>query len=263
MTLRLLPLVSLALLGSVVACGEPDPDKDDTGPDSPADTDTDTDADTDTDTDTDADGDADTGIVDLVQALDGVDDGLGPFDAINSTVQCASDTWSFTMLDSDGAAEQGWVVGWDLEGLAMSPPVAMSYDSGSSHWSGSVSSSDFGIGCESYGTTVIYFLPVAGNMLGKKAATKVGTCTGTGFGEMSGQQLLNVSTSTPVDAATARGFHMISGYELGPLDMNELSSDTWDVFFDWPEVELSMFGQEALFGMALYQGDEIVGVGGF
>ena len=240
--------LSLALVGAVAACGEPEDSKPDS--DTP-----------DTDTDADTDADTDPGVVDLVRALDGVDDGLGPFDAINSEVGCASGSWSFSMLDGDHAAEQGWVVGWDLDGLVVSAPYQMSY--ASSHWTGSVSTADFGIGCEQFSTTVIYFLPIANNMIGKKAATKVGTCTGTGFGMMGDDHLLNVSTSTPVDAAVARGLHMISGYELGPLDMNELSADTWDVFFTWDEVALSTFGQEAMFGMALYQGENIVGVGGF
>jgi MYXO-CTERM domain-containing protein len=253
-------LLALPLVG-LLACGDKEePFIPDSG-DSEADTDTDTDADG--DTDSDADGDADPAVVELVRALDGVDDALGPFDAINSTVSCAGETWSFTMRDSDGAADQGWVVGWDLGELVISEPFGMSYDAGSLLWSGSVSAAEFGIGCDRTGTTVIYFLPVADNKLGRKAATKVGACTGTGFGQMSGEHLLNVSTSVPVDAATARGLHMISGYELGPLDMRELSPDTWDVFFSWEEVELSTFGQEALFGMALYQGDNIVGVGGF
>ena len=257
---QLLPVaLFLTLTAGLFACGEPEDSKPDSG-----DTDTDTDADTDTDTDTDADtdADADLGLLELIQPLDGVDTGLGPFDAINSDVTCGSDTWTFSMLDSDGAAEQGWVVGWDLGDGVVTPPVAMTYNAGSSHWGGSVSTADFGLSCDRFSSTVIYFLPIAGNMLGKKAATKVGTCTGTGFGMMGEDYLLNVSTSTPVDAATAQGYHMWSGFDLGPLDMSELSSDTWDTFFQWDEVQLSTFGQEALFGMALYQGDTIVGVGG-
>jgi hypothetical protein len=139
----------------------------------------------------------------------------------------------------------------------------MSYNAGSEHWSVSVSTADMGLGCDRFSETVIYFLPIASNQLGKKAATRVGTCTGTGFGMFGEDYLMNVSTSQPLDAATARGLHMWSGFELGPVEMNELSSDTWDTFFQWPEVQLSTMGQEALFSFALYQGDEIVGVGGW
>jgi hypothetical protein len=192
-----------------------------------------------------------------------VDDGLGPFDTLNSTSSCGSDTWSVSILDSDGAADTAYVVAWDLGELVVSNPQPMSYDAGSRHWSASISTAAMGLDCDRFNSTVIYFLPIAGNMLGKKAASRVGTCTGTGFGMFGEDYLMNVSTSSAVDAATARGLHMWSGFELGPIEMNELSSDTWDAFFQWPEVQLSTMGQEALFSFALYRGDEIVGAGGW
>jgi hypothetical protein len=263
MTKALLLSCSLcvAMPGALLPSCEEEPAKPDSGDSSDADTDAD--GDTDSDTDADSDADTDLGVVELVSSLDGVDEALGPFDPINSMVSCSGSTWSFEMLDSQSAADQGWVVGWNLADMVMSPPQAMSFDSGSRNWVLSVSTADMGIDCEDAAGTVIYFLPIAGNMLGKKAATKTGTCTGTGFGQTGSDYLINVSTSSPVDSATAYGLHMFSGLEAGPITLNELSADTWDSFFQWPKVELSTMAQEAMFGFVLVRDDQIVGVGGW
>ncbi len=254
----------LALLLPCLACNPDDGDSEDNRPprdDTGNEPDTDTDADT--DTDTDADADTDLSVVQLISALDGVDSNLAPFDAINSTVGCSGETWSVTMLDALALADQGWIVGWDLEQHVISPPQLMTFHAGSSTWQGSFSAAEMGLACDRQSSTVIYFLPVANNLLGKKAAIKIGTCTGTGFGTMGDDFLLNVATSTTLDAASARGLHMFTGEMIGPLEMNELSSDTWDLFFQWPGQELSTFAEEAMFGFVLEKNGGIVGVGGW
>jgi hypothetical protein len=250
----------LALLLALPACKEDDPD--DSAPEA------DTDADTDTDTDTDADGDTDvntgTDLGELADGWQGVDTNLGPFDALNSTVSCQGGTWSVTMLDAEAKCDEAWFVAWETEDNLRTGAFLAEYDAGTRLWSLQLSEADLGFSCDKADSTIIFFLPVAGDMLGTKAASTTGTCTGAGFGTWDvDQYMFNVSTMSPVDLAQVSGFQMFTEVGFGPLDMNELSSDTWDLLYDWPDAGLSMFGQEVLLAYRLTSGGEVVGAGGW
>jgi hypothetical protein len=256
-------VLPLALLFALPACKE-DSDPDDT--DTPeGDTDTDTDADTDTDTDGDTDvvGEG-TDLGELADGWLGVDPNLGPFDQLNSEVTCSGGAWDMTMLDADGAADEGWVVGWDMVTNERTGAFPMTFDSGSHYWEIHLTTAQLGLDCDQAGTTIIFFLPVAADMLGMKAATVEGSCTGAGFGIWDvDQYMLNASTNREVDSATVRGFQVFTEASFGPLDMDPLSADTWNLLYTWKGADLSIFGQEVLLAYAFIDGGSVVGVGGW
>jgi hypothetical protein len=75
--------------------------------------------------------------------------------------------------------------------------------------------------------------------------------------------MLNASTSQVVDAATVQGFQVFTEASFGPLDMEPLSDDTWNLLYTWKGADLSMFGQEVLLAYAFIDGGQVVGVGGW